>query len=95
MNSQPSAKHLATNLYKTIAMSQEASAIPFAALTAWRALHGTARISEGYVDYIYTPFNRQISFCFCCFSLCLIRSITRTHFCVTLGTISNVIEINL
>ncbi|EAZ13567.1 hypothetical protein OsJ_03482 [Oryza sativa Japonica Group] len=25
----------------------EASAIPFAALTAWRALHGTARISEG------------------------------------------------
>ncbi|KAG8055409.1 hypothetical protein GUJ93_ZPchr0001g33029 [Zizania palustris] len=25
----------------------EASAIPFAALTAWRALHGSARISEG------------------------------------------------
>ncbi|RLM94241.1 reticulon-4-interacting protein 1 [Panicum miliaceum] len=43
----PSAKHLTTNFYKTIAMSQEASAIPFAALTAWRALHGTARISEG------------------------------------------------
>jgi NADPH:quinone reductase-like Zn-dependent oxidoreductase len=28
---------------------QEASAIPFAALTAWRALNGTARITEGYV----------------------------------------------
>lgn len=26
---------------------QEASAIPFAALTAWRALKSTARISEG------------------------------------------------
>jgi NADPH:quinone reductase-like Zn-dependent oxidoreductase len=33
----------------SLSISQEASAIPFAALTAWRALHGTARISEGYV----------------------------------------------
>ena len=35
-------------------MLQEASAIPFAALTAWRALHGTAGISEGYV-LLHTP----------------------------------------
>jgi hypothetical protein len=34
---------------KPFSVLQEASAIPFAALTAWRALHGTAGISEGYV----------------------------------------------
>ncbi|ONK55526.1 uncharacterized protein A4U43_UnF1990 [Asparagus officinalis] len=33
----------------------EASAIPFAALTAWRALKSTARIAKGYVKcYIMT-----------------------------------------
>lgn len=37
---------------------QEASAIPFAALTAWRALKSTARISEGYAC------NPEIQFCF-------------------------------
>lgn len=34
---------------------QEASAIPFAALTAWRALKSTARIKEGYVSSAYVP----------------------------------------
>lgn len=32
--------------------SQEASAIPFAALTAWRALKSTARITKGYAGSI-------------------------------------------
>jgi hypothetical protein len=42
---------------KPFSVLQEASAIPFAALTAWRALHGTAGISEGYV-LLYSVFFR-------------------------------------
>ncbi|CAJ2659732.1 unnamed protein product [Trifolium pratense] len=33
--------------YAILSQDEEASAIPFAALTAWRALNGTARITEG------------------------------------------------
>lgn len=46
------------DFYYNIWVMQEASAIPFAALTAWRALKSTARISEGYAC------NPEIQFCF-------------------------------
>ncbi|KDP34858.1 hypothetical protein JCGZ_09146 [Jatropha curcas] len=39
----------------------EASAIPFAALTAWRALRSTARITEGYV-YIDLEHENELQF---------------------------------
>lgn len=41
-------KVIECDLFICFAGSQEASAIPFAALTAWRALKSTARIIKGY-----------------------------------------------
>lgn len=39
------------SFFEAFVFVQEASAIPFAALTAWRALKSTARITDGYAQF--------------------------------------------